>query len=102
MSIKQPDGTTIQGPPPVSDGPGLRGEVTLERGASFSQQLLLNKWSSFEQVGFYQVEIRLTAPIATGRGEIVHTATTGVVQLQIDGRNEQALDEICRRLADTA
>jgi hypothetical protein len=102
LSIKHPDGTIVQAPAPKADGPGWRGEVTVEEGASYSQQLLLNQWSSFEQVGPYQVEIRMAASIVTSRGTIVRRATTDHIQLQISGRNEGALDQLCRRLADTA
>jgi hypothetical protein len=102
LSIRQPDGTIVQAPPPKSDGPGWRGELTVKGGASYSQQLLLNTWSSFEQVGFYQVAIRMTVAIVTSRGTIVRPATTDIIQLHITERNEDALDQICRRLADTA
>ena len=104
LSIQQPDGTIVQAPPPrpPMGGLGLRGEMTVKDGSSFSQKLLLNKWSTFEQVGLYQVEIRMSAKIVTSRGAIVRRPTNSVVQVEIGERDDNTLDEICRRLADTA
>lgn len=104
ITIRQPDGTTLQPrlPAPTGDGPHAIGRVSLTRGASYSQRLLLNLWSSFEQVGVYHVQIAMSAPIATGRGEILHTDTSHVMPIEIGAQNEDALDQICSQLAQTA
>jgi hypothetical protein len=41
-------------------------------------------------------------PIVSDRGTMVRPVSTDTIQFQIAERNEAALDQICRRLADTA
>jgi hypothetical protein len=101
MTITRPDGTIVQASPPAVDGPIRIGRVSVARGASYSQELPLNDWSRFDQVGAYQVHFTSTTKITTEHGVAVATPTSGVVQFQI-AIDAAALEERCRQLADTA
>ena len=102
VTIMRPDGTIVRAAPPaLEDGPIRIGRVSVAGSGSYSQELLMNDWSRFDQVGTYQLQITSTTTISTEHGGTVTTPTGGVVRLQI-AADEFALEERCRRLADIA
>jgi hypothetical protein len=73
LRITSPDGT-VHEPRIVPRDVGRIGRLTLEPYEERSHQLLLNDWLPFDQLGAYDISIRLTPPIVTSTGALVETS----------------------------
>ena len=92
-------GASSPGLPP-GGGISFPGEVELAGGERYSQILLLNEWTSFEEEGSYRIHLSLEAPhqaVVSGGGALVAEAVISVVP-----RDSVRLAATCESLASQA
>jgi hypothetical protein len=64
----------------------------------YSQELLLNEWSDFNQVGAYQIEETLAKPVSSEQGKLLGR-DQGFVQFTITPPDEVDVAKTCDALA---
>jgi hypothetical protein len=79
---------------------GEIGIVTLGRGQSYSQGLILNDWLNFDQKGVY--EIRLDLPPLEGAAFPQVAPVVAVAHLQVTSRDPARLATVCNQLETKA
>ena len=101
ISITTPDGTrrTVRVPP--KDGLQSVGRVTIPASSTYVQQLLLNNWTTFTQLGRHDLAIELLSGPTTESGRVVSVEQPSPLQIVILPRDEAALVRTCERLART-
>jgi hypothetical protein len=101
LVITRPDGAAVRAPsvPPDSEGIKLIGRTSVAPGDRYVQNLLLNEWSSFKELGKYTVEITLRAGVYTAGGTRVDTSTDAVIAFIVGPRDESVLVRTCNSLA---
>lgn len=100
--ITQPDGLTASPPAIREAGVGAPGHVSVPPDQSYRQTLILNEWYQPEQVGRYQVRVRLPAEIRTESGRKIDTLTDGTLSLELSARESRTLKRQCELLAGRA
>jgi hypothetical protein len=100
VRVKSPDGA-VHTPRIVASDVGRVGRMVLRPYEESAHELLLNDWLRFDQIGTYEVTIRLTEPIRTASGENVKTPPATQFQLRVGPHDPHALRQVCQRLADT-
>ena len=96
FSLMRPDGTSVRLPQLRSDGFSILGVVSIEPGKHYVQQIVLNEWSEFEQLGSYKIRASLAKPVRVGRaseGELVVEA-----DFQILPKQPEKLLKVCDAL----
>jgi hypothetical protein len=92
--ITQPDGLTVQ--PQSSRGQGglsASGEISVPAGQTYSQRLLVNEWYKFSGPGQYSIKPALST---------INATVAQPMSLTVEPRNPSRLEDVCRKLADTA
>src|SRR5262245_14813874 len=102
FSITEPDGRIVQiAPFKTPDGISALGRVRLGNGLTYTQKILLDEWYDFNSVGQYSIELRTAAIFRTSSGRSVETTPIKPIFLQVQPRDENRLDSICKSLATT-
>jgi hypothetical protein len=99
--ITKPDGTAVRIERAPREGIGRIGRLSLRPHSVFTQHLILNKWSQFDQIGQYIVDIKLTTPIMSERG-VVMPPRSSIFHVDVTPNDSLALDRVCQRLAQIA
>ncbi len=101
ISIATPDGTrrTVRVPP--KDGLQSVGRVTIPASSTYVQQLLLNNWTTFTQLGRHDLAVQLLSGPTTLSGRVESFEQPSPFQIVILPRDEAALVRTCERLART-
>lgn len=99
FTITKPGGRRVQVPRLSEGGLGLVGRLSLEPGGEYTQKLLLDEWYQFSEPGNYKVEAKLVDRIETLAGMRVRTRLSEQIPLNIQPRNPNRLNEVCRSLA---
>jgi hypothetical protein len=103
FSITAPDGRTVKIPPfKTPDGVSAIGRKALENGLTYTQKILLNEWYDFTSVGRYSIELQTSAVFRTSRGRSVETAPIQPIFLEVQPRDEDHLQSLCKDLATVA
>jgi hypothetical protein len=98
FSITSPDGTVQQLPQLRRSGFNRVGTLTINPGQSYHQQIVLNEWFSFNDVGKYNIALRLAKP-ASADGRTIANSGSASVRLEVQPRNEAILSGRCQELA---
>ena len=96
ITITTPQGKKAQSHNPPREGMSFFGQKHLEPGERYSGMLVLNEWFTFEELGTYQIGVRLATPI-TSDGKPV-TTNSFLGSFEVTDRDPARLDAICRRL----
>lgn len=103
LSIIQPDGSTVRAPHlPPRGGMSRLPELSLRRGETYWQELLLNKQYPFSKAGNYGIGITLVTTIRKKSGGVGKAEFSQELSLDVGERDEQRLEEVCERLTRTA
>jgi len=95
--VTTPQGKEIQCSTP--HGSGSPGVVHLEPGEDiYAQMLVLNEWFKFDELGTYNVSIRLASPVRTRTGELPTEAFS--TSLTITAKDPRKLAAICEGLLE--
>src|SRR5215831_16838749 len=98
LEVREPTGTTIQLPQLRHEGISTLGTVSIQPGQAFTEELLLNEWYNFREVGSYRVSARLASPISIeGAGNSLQDVSFSG-ELSIGARDPTRLREICDKL----
>jgi curli biogenesis system outer membrane secretion channel CsgG len=100
FTIKRPDGSDVQLPQFRKEGIARIGKLSLEKGQTYTQKLLLNEWFDFAAPGKYEIAVRLTNPIQTQEGMNVTEATEFRAAMQIEPRDAKQLKQVCAGLVN--
>jgi hypothetical protein len=98
IMITTPDGSEFKVPNLSWNGASRIGRMSLGTNRTYSQELLLNEWYDFDEVGIYQVAISLTDQIKTSDGIVILPLTKNIVSFQIGPRDEVLLKQKCESL----
>lgn len=99
LQIKLPDGSVVA-PQIARRGLGRTGRLLLRPNDTASHDLLLNDWLSFDQLGLYEISIRLTQPIETQSGVLLETPTATRFTLLVGPADQATLRSVCGRLSE--
>lgn len=98
FTVTSPDGATLHLPQYMHEGISQYGTVSVQKGESFSQSLLLNEWyDNFNVLGKYILSARLTKPIVVGETPQLDSGFTG--EIYITHRDPARLEKVCAGLA---
>jgi hypothetical protein len=103
LSLRRPRGSTISAEPGRVTGLGglsVRGNAALNAGERHSQQILLNEWFEFPDVGLYGLDVRFSGVIRAASGETVEVPRTGSLGIEVLPRDEDQLRQVCDALLD--
>jgi len=84
--------------PAFKDGPLDPGRRAVPPLGTYTQELILNEWFSFDQPGSYRVDIALTATIQSQTGETIDAPARGVMTVRVGPRDDGVLNAICHDL----
>ncbi len=102
VTISRPDGS-VRTPQLSYNGIVRLSKLSIRPRDRYTQQLFLNAWDAFDQVGPYRIAINLTSPVkAEQGGAVVETSAKAGVELTVLPRDERVLQRICSRLAGVA
>lgn len=97
FTVRRPDGSVIELPrKQVREGLSLVGKFTLAAGQSHTQQLILNEWYDFPEVGVYEIAASLAA--AKGADRVCLDARFAV---EITPLDTAQLQQTCSELVET-
>jgi hypothetical protein len=99
FTVAQPDGKKVELRQSLKMGLSRIGEVRLEAGRTYRQNLLLNEWYEFPAAGDYEVQVRLAKPIQTQDGQDISVPTEFRLPLKVGAENPAQLSEVCSELA---
>ena len=103
FSIVQPDGSTYTAPQILRrQGISRLPQLSLQPGETYSQQLVVNKWYSFNKPGNYRILIKLATAIRKDSGVPAKAEFSQELSLQVGARDEQRLEKVCENLAAAA
>jgi len=98
--LTTPDGVKRQLPTYISEGVSALGTFSIQPGESYSQNLLLNEWYGFSEIGKYELEGHLADPLVIGIGVGYRRDAGFRATLEIGPRDELALAKTCEALAN--
>jgi hypothetical protein len=98
VAVMPPGGSLQRLPKLEESGFGLAGAVSIAAGEVYSEQLLLNEWYPFDQVGSYEVDIRLNSAFKSAAGRVANPRTSDTLRFHISPRNEERLRKACEHL----
>ena len=97
VTVTTPEGKHLRYvPPPRREGIWFPGKVHLEPGENYSQTMVLNEWFKFEELGRYQVHIRLASAVHS-RDAVLPTTSVSI-PLEITNRSPERLEATCQDL----
>ena len=99
LTIKTPGGKTITVPQVRKGGFTRNGELAIYAGQTYAQELLLNEWFAFTEIGTYQIKMRLVKPLTSLEGKEIERAKEFVIDFKLTARDEVALTKTCDQLA---
>lgn len=105
IDIVSPDGRTTHVDPARPRAPdelSVRGDITLNPGATYSNQLVLNEWFPFGTTGSYQITIKFSGTIKTADGARVDVPRGESKDLYVAAQSDQQLRQACSRLLRVA
>jgi len=99
IGVKMPNGKKVWKPAPDVRAGVLvfLGGVHLQLGETYSEALVLNEWFRFEEVGTYDVQVNLKAPIRVG--ETILPVTSFIQHLEVRAKDPSRLTAACEDLA---
>jgi PBS lyase HEAT-like repeat-containing protein len=100
LRITPPGGVSQQLPPYSRDGMSRIGELTLQPGEKYSEQLLINEWYQFAAPGRHVLEIRLVEPIVAQDGTEILKDRGFREVLDVGPRDKRALVATCEALVN--
>lgn len=98
VTVTRPNGALVRVPRINDAGFGSIGKHSLDPSGSYSQNLLMNQWFDFNEIGRYRIEISLDGPIERVSGKRVDAQVNNVFTIQIEPRNPAKLKEKCEGL----
>ena len=98
IAITPPKGEKVYLPQLRKSGFGRTGNVTIQGGQSYLQNIVLNEWYNFAETSVYGIDVELAKP-ATAAGNIVGGQQSFRTTLEIGPRDEEALARRCEALA---
>jgi hypothetical protein len=98
--LLRPDGQKEEGPKPRAQGFGPSGRFTIDPLLSYSEELLLNKWFTFDIPGRYIVDIEMTRPVRVTNGDQLPYRGAGRLLIDLGPRDSVKLAKICSDLKD--
>lgn len=98
--ITPPNGMRLKLPQYGHEGMSRVGRLSIEPGETFSQDLILNEWFKFEDVGSYVLQGRLTQPFVVDAGREEQADPGFRATIDIKPRDEARLISTCDSLAD--
>lgn len=98
VSVVKPDGSTIHPVQLRRGGISRSATVSLEPGDTYQQDLLLNEWCQFEELGDYRLEIRLAGPIREESGTALDGPLPQEIRLSVGPRDPAVLAKTCNDL----
>jgi hypothetical protein len=99
FTLMKPDGTTVKLPPYRPEGLSVSGDLSVQPGESYFQNLLLNEWYDFASLGTYELDARLVQPILADSG-VSYGGNAGLsARIEITPRDELTLSKTCDNLA---
>ncbi|MGQ0835703.1 MAG: HEAT repeat domain-containing protein [Gammaproteobacteria bacterium] len=87
--------------PRGAGGTSRIGTIRVASGERYTESLLLNEWTEFEQAGVYQLALRLSKPIESEQGSALVAVRPFKVKLTILPRDERELAQRAAALAST-
>jgi hypothetical protein len=78
---------------------GAGGHVILKPGEAFSENLVLNDWHCFDQIGEYELQVQLPVPAMPARAQSEMLVVSS--HFRIGPRDRASLTAACRRLEMT-
>jgi hypothetical protein len=98
MSVTSPTGAMVSADPSRVTRPEGRFEMTkktLNVGEQYSQQVLLNDWFTFDNVGEYRFEVTFRGSVRTATGEKLAIPSRATSVIRVLPRYEDRLREVC-------
>jgi hypothetical protein len=98
FSLTPPNRATVTADPSRVTGPGglfVMATKTVEPGERYFQEVLLNQWFGFEDVGAHRFEVEFRGAVKAGGAEVVAAPRTASWVIEILPRDEQRLREVC-------
>ena len=93
-----PDGQVKTPPRTAGSIFGPLGKVSLAPQGQFSEQILLNRWYTFDGIGGYDVDLNSVAPITTESGVPLPYQVQGHVVIEVVPRDPARLEQLCSAL----
>lgn len=93
-----PDGQTKTPPRTAGSVFGPPGKVSLAPQGQFSEQVVLNRWYTFDGIGRYNVDLNSVAPITTESGVPPPYQIQGHVVIRVVPRDPGRLEQLCSAL----
>lgn len=98
FTVTRPDGSRVQLRKSWKMGFSRHGMMSLEPNQTYEQNLLLNEWFDFPEIGRYEIEARLRRPGQTQEGNSVGEAAAFHTSLEIKPRDVEQLKSRCATL----
>ncbi|HEV2380587.1 MAG TPA: hypothetical protein VG206_12435 [Terriglobia bacterium] len=102
VAIFRPDGLAAHPAHLRTGGVSRTPRVLLATGERYSQQLLLNEWYPFDELGDYRIEIEFEGSIRRGPGTTLQGPPPREIALRVGPRDPAVLAETCQRLIKRA
>ncbi len=98
--VTTPDGRRIRLPELKKSGFSRSGSIDLVAGGSYEQQLILNEWFSFDEVGHYVIEASVTIPENEAKANPLNRLQVSKFNIQILPLDDRQLFKTCAGLAE--
>ena len=102
VTILTPNGLTVHPVPRRRGGISRAPEVLLAPGDSYSQELLLNQWYSFDKPGNYRLDVQFVGSLHSDGERVGEGPSQREIPLGISPRNPAVLAKTCHQLATRA
>jgi hypothetical protein len=100
FAITKPDGVKLDFPALIHEGVAAPGDVLVQSGETFTQELLINEWYDFPLPGKYELQGRLNKLIAVNKGSRYETDPGFRAALEIGPSDELTLAKTCDTLTN--
>lgn len=103
MSITSPGGSMVGADLSIPTRPEdafIMAKKVLHSGERYSQEILLNRWFSFDNVGLYRLAVQFRGVVRTAGGEVVCIPSAGSAVIEVRPRDEQRLRTTCEQWLD--
>lgn len=100
FAVTKPDGVKLDFPSVMHEGIATSGEVSVKSDETFTQELLINEWYDFPLPGKYELEGRLSKPIALNNSSRYETDPGFRAAVEIGPSDELTLTKTCEALTN--
>lgn len=98
MTLTYPNNHTQTSKKEIREGIAMIGEVTVQAGLDYKQNLLINEWFNITNPGKYNLVIQLSTPIRTTKGNILANNASASINFEVLPKDTEKLRITCEKL----